>query len=111
MDIRTIEWKNGKIKLIDQTKLPGRFEYIYIDNLKGLWHAIKVLKVRGAPALGVAAALGAYLGIKNSKAENFSQFNAQLDKVISYIASSRPTARNLFWGLERMRKVASLNKD
>lgn len=111
MDIRTIEWKNGKIKLIDQTKLPGSFEYIYIDDLKDLWHAIKVLKVRGAPALGAAAALGAYLGVKNSRAKSFSEFNAQLDKVISYIASSRPTARNLFWGLERIRRAASQNKD
>lgn len=111
MEIRTIEWKNGRIRLIDQTKLPQRFEYIDIKDLKTLFHAIKFLKVRGAPALGAAAGLGVYLGIKDSKAKDFSQFNKEMDKVISYIASCRPTARNLFWGLERIRKVAKENKN
>jgi len=110
MDIRTIEWKNGSIKVIDQTKLPGKLEYIYIRNLKALWQAIKALKVRGAPALGAAAALGVCLGIKASKAKSFPQFKKEMDKVISYIASSRPTARNLFWGLERIRAAAIKNK-
>lgn len=111
MDIRTIEWKNGRIRLIDQTKLPQRFEYIDITDLKTLFHAIKFLKVRGAPALGAAAGLGVYLGIKDSKAKDFPQFNKEMDKVISYIASCRPTARNLFWGLERIRKAAKENKN
>ncbi|MEK6727889.1 MAG: S-methyl-5-thioribose-1-phosphate isomerase [Candidatus Omnitrophota bacterium] len=110
MDIRTIEWKNGSIKLIDQTKLPEKLEYIYIKDLKSLLHAIKALKVRGAPALGAAAALGVCLGIKLSKAKSFPQFNKEMDKIISYIASSRPTARNLFWGLERIRTAAIKNK-
>lgn len=111
MDIRTIEWKNGGIRLIDQTKLPQRFEYIDIMDLKTLFHAIKFLKVRGAPALGAVAGLGVYLGIKDSKAKDFPQFNKEMDKVISYISSCRPTARNLFWGLERIRKVAQENKN
>jgi methylthioribose-1-phosphate isomerase len=66
--------------------------------------------VRGAPALGAAAGLGMYLGIKDSKAGDFIEFNKELNKVIVYLASSRPTARNLFWGLERMRKVALENQ-
>jgi len=111
MDMRTIEWSNGKIKLIDQTKLPGELKYLYISDLKTLWQAIKVLKVRGAPALGAAAALGVYIGIKGSKAKTFAQFSGELDKVAKYIASSRPTARNLFWGIERMCSVAVRNKD
>jgi len=110
MYIRTVEWKNNLIKIIDQTKLPGKLEYLEIGNLKDLCQAIKVLKVRGAPALGAVAGLGVYLGIKKSNAANFSQFLKELDKVISYLASSRPTARNLFWGLERMRNVAFKNK-
>ena len=110
MDIRTIEWKDGSIKLIDQTILPERFKYIYIRDLKSLWHAIKVLKVRGAPALGAAAALGVYIGIRESRAKDFTRFNKEMDKAISYIAASRPTARNLFWGLERVRTVAIRNK-
>jgi len=91
--------------------LPGRLKYIYISNLNSLWHAIKELKVRGAPALGAAAALGVYLGIRNIKAGDFNRFSKMLDAVIKYIGSSRPTARNLFWGLERVRDVAFKNKN
>ena len=111
MDIRTIEWKNNKIKIIDQTRLPVKLEYIYIDNLKALWQAIKRMKIRGAPALGAAAGLGAYLGIRDYKAKDSSQFARRLDAVTKYIASSRPTARNLFWALERVGRVAVINKD
>lgn len=111
MDIKTIDWKNNAIKIIDQTKLPLKLEYIYIRDLKVLWQAIRNMKVRGAPALGAAAGLGIYLGIKDSQAKNFSEFNKELDRVAKYLASSRPTARNLFWALERMRGVTLKNKE
>ncbi len=111
MEIRTIEWKDNSIKIVDQTKLPAKFEYLCIKDLKTLWQAIKELKVRGAPALGAAASLGVYLGIKDSETRNFIEFKKDLDKVVDYLASSRPTARNLFWGLERMRDIAVINKD
>lgn len=110
MDIRTIEWSNGAIKIIDQTLLPGRLKYIYIKDLKTLWQAIKELKVRGAPALGAAGALGVYLGVVRSRAKDFRHFFKELDKVSQYLASSRPTAKNLFWGIERMCSVAVKNK-
>ena len=110
MDIRTIEWKNNGIKIIDQTKLPGELKYMQIKDLKSLFRAIKELKVRGAPALGAAAALGVYLGAKGSGAKNFGEFSRGLHKAAGYIASSRPTARNLFWGIERMSSVALRNK-
>lgn len=102
MNIRTIEWKRDGIKIIDQTKLPGKLEYLQIKDLKTLWQAIKELKVRGAPALGAAAALGTYLGIKDSQTKNFPELKEELEKVTKYLASARPTARNLFWGLEEM---------
>ncbi|MCM8780009.1 MAG: S-methyl-5-thioribose-1-phosphate isomerase [Candidatus Omnitrophica bacterium] len=111
MNIKTIEWKNNAIRIIDQTQLPSRLEYIYIKDLKTLWRAIRELEVRGAPALGVAAALGLYLGIKNSKAKDFSIFSKELDRVSRYIATSRPTARNLFWALERIYEVAAVNRN
>ncbi|MFA5144591.1 MAG: S-methyl-5-thioribose-1-phosphate isomerase [Candidatus Omnitrophota bacterium] len=111
MNIKTIEWKNNSIKIIDQTRLPLELKYFYIKDLKTLWRAIKILQVRGAPALGAAAGLGVYLGIRDLKAGNFTKFNKELNKVIAYLASSRPTARNLFWGLERMRKAALINQD
>ncbi|HNX82040.1 MAG TPA: S-methyl-5-thioribose-1-phosphate isomerase [Candidatus Omnitrophota bacterium] len=110
MSIRSIAWKDNAITIIDQTKLPGEFVYLPIRDIKTLWHAIKALKVRGAPALGAAAALGVYLGIRGSKARNFAAFFKELDRVSRYLASSRPTARNLFWGIERMCSVAVKNK-
>ena len=102
MKINTLEWTNNAIKIIDQTRLPTELRYLYIKDMKDLWRAIKTLQVRGAPALGAAAGLGVYLGIKDCKAKNFNEMARQLDRVIRYIGSSRPTARNLFWGLERM---------
>lgn len=111
MKLETICWHNNKIKLIDQTRLPLRLEYIYIDSLRPLWQAIKSLKVRGAPAIGVAGALGVILGIRNSKAKDFKAFERDLRRISKYIASSRPTARNLFWALERMKIVAESNSD
>jgi len=110
MNLRTIEWKNNSIKIIDQTKLPGELKYMHIKDLKSLFRAIKELKVRGAPALGATAALGVYLGVKNSRAKNFAEFSQELHKAARYIGSSRPTARNLFWGIERMCSVALRNK-
>ncbi|MCU0666840.1 MAG: S-methyl-5-thioribose-1-phosphate isomerase [Candidatus Omnitrophica bacterium] len=108
--MRTIEWKNNRIRMIDQTLLPGEFKYIDIKNIKVLWQAIKELKVRGAPALGASACLGVYLGIKDSKAKDYAQFYKELKSVVNYLASSRPTARNLFWGLERMLCVSDKAK-
>ena len=111
MDIKTIEWVNNKIRIIDQTELPAKLVYLDISSLNQLWKAIKSLKVRGAPALGAVAGLGVYLGVKDSKAKDLKELNAQLNKVTKFIASSRPTARNLFWGLERVHRVAVENSD
>lgn len=111
MNIRTIEWRNNKIKIIDQIKLPARLEYLYLKDLKSLWQAIRYMRIRGAPTLGAAAALGVYLGIKNSEAKNFAEFSKELDKIAKYLATSRPTARNLFWAIERMCSIAARNKD
>jgi len=110
MRLCTIAWQQGVIRIIDQTLLPGRLAYLRIKDTAGLWSAIKNLQVRGAPALGAAGALGVYLGVKNSKAKSFGVFEKELDAVAKYIATSRPTARNLFWGIERVCSVAVKNK-
>jgi len=96
--------------LIDQTRLPHKLVYIYIDRLEDLWQAIKIMQVRGAPALGAAAGLGMYLGIKDYVCSDWSKFSRKLNSVAKYIGSSRPTARNLFWGIERIQAVALVNK-
>ena len=105
----TIEWKQGKVRLIDQTRLPGKLVYVDCKDIKLLWYAIRKLKVRGAPALGIAASLGVVLGLKDSTARNFSDFVKELDGIIRYLASARPTAVNLFWALKRMEKTALKN--
>lgn len=110
MPIATIEWDDGKVKLIDQTKLPEELVYIHYSEIKSLREAIKSLRVRGAPALGIAAALGTVLGIQDSRATNYQDFREELEKVTSYLATSRPTAINLFWALERMKRTAELNR-
>ena len=110
MKLKTIEWGEGRIKLVDQTKLPQSLEYIYIKNIKDLYSAIQKLQVRGAPALGAAGALGVYLGIRDFKGKSFSGFRKKLNSVAAYLAASRPTARNLFWGIERVCKVTLKSK-
>jgi methylthioribose-1-phosphate isomerase len=111
LPIATIEWQDGKVKIIDQTKLPLRLVHIYCEDLKTLREAIFSLKVRGAPALGIAGAFGVVLGIQNSSATDFSSFRRELEGVIDYLGSSRPTAVDLFWALKRMRNCAEKNKN
>src|SRR3989338_1695686 len=105
MSIQTISWVNGHVKLIDQTKLPHKLEYIHCRDVKRLWQAIKRLSVRGAPALGVAAAFGVLLGIKSFSGNDRKRFLKHVERVSGYIATSRPTAVNLFNALERMKQV------
>ncbi|MFH1381257.1 MAG: S-methyl-5-thioribose-1-phosphate isomerase [Candidatus Omnitrophota bacterium] len=103
MPIATIEWKNKSVKMVDQVLLPEKLKFINCNSVESIWQAIKRMNIRGAPALGVAAAFGVYLGIRNSKEKTFFK---DLDKTIKYLAASRPTARNLFWALERMKAKA-----
>jgi len=111
MPLPTIEWNDGKVRLIDQTLLPNELKYIDCENVEQVWESIKVLKVRGAPAIGIAGALGAVIGIWNYNAKDYNDFIDQLNKVTSYLATSRPTAVNLFWALDRIKATAFANKD
>jgi len=101
--VSTIEWVDGidgRVKMVDQTLLPNELKYVLCDNIEGMYNAIKILMVRGAPAIGIAAAMGTVLGIRNNNSGNFEDFFKKLKKVTSYLGSSRPTAVNLFWGLK-----------
>jgi len=109
-EINTIEWKNEKLVLVDQTLLPDSIVYEEFDDIKEVWNAIKMMKVRGAPAIGVAAAYGLYMGIRNAPEDSFESFWMQMEDNASYLAQARPTAVNLTWALERMKKVALRNK-
>lgn len=111
MKYDTIRWKNGRVELIDQTRLPAKAIYVKCETSQDMFGAIKKMKIRGAPAIGIAGAYGAYLGVRGSRAKTYKAFREDLGSVVKYLASSRPTARNLFWALERIERVASENKE
>jgi methylthioribose-1-phosphate isomerase len=105
MGIETIKWINGSARIIDQTLLPNKLEYIYCRDVKTMWQAIRCLSVRGAPAIGVAAAFGVLLGIQKFKGQDKFKFLKIFHETCDYLATSRPTAVNLFNMLDRMRAV------
>ncbi|MDG2126784.1 MAG: S-methyl-5-thioribose-1-phosphate isomerase [Fuerstiella sp.] len=114
MNYQTLRWTGdacGSLRMIDQTLLPTEFREIDCWTVEGVWEAIKVLRVRGAPAIGVAAAYGVVVGLKDHRDDDRSDFNAKLAEVAAYLASSRPTAVNLFWALDRMSSVALEHRD
>jgi methylthioribose-1-phosphate isomerase len=102
----TIEWLDGKLRILDQGKLPREQIFIDLDNYRDVVLAIKEMRVRGAPAIGVAAAYGIALGASGIKAANKEEFLAQLNQVMQAFAASRPTAVNLFQAINRMKKAA-----
>ena len=103
------EGKNAMI-LLDQTLLPVEKKFIEVRDIEDIWEAIKKLRVRGAPAIGVAAAFGIYLGTKDSESQNYDDFYKEFMEAKKYLASSRPTAVNLFWALDRMENRLLLEK-
>src|SRR5208282_919434 len=106
---RTITWVggiDGFIRLIDQTLLPTQFVHRDIRTLEEICEAIRVLRVRGAPAIGVAAAMGVVLGMQECRAESRESYCERLREVTDYLRTSRPTAVNLFWALDRMERRA-----
>lgn len=107
---KTVEWKNSTVVMIDQRLLPNEEVYRRYTGYKEVAGAIKDMVVRGAPAIGVAAAMGVALGASKIKAKDYKTFKKEFDKVADLLASTRPTAVNLFWAIERMRRVAAENK-
>ena len=114
MPIATMEWVggvDGVAKLVDQTKLPGALEFMECADAECMWEAIRRLSVRGAPALGIAGALGVLLGIRGKSFRNPEEVVAEVENVAEYLGTSRPTAVNLFWALDRMGKIAKNGSD
>ena len=99
------------LDIIDQTLLPGTIKRINLRSKEEIWDAIKKLRVRGAPAIGVTAAYGIALIASRINANNFNSFYTEFKEAEDYLASSRPTAVNLFWALNRMDRVAQENKE
>lgn len=106
--VATLRWCDtpgyGRLQMIDQTRLPAVFEYLAYDSAAGIAEGIRSMVVRGAPAIGVAAAYGVALEALRLRSESPKDFHAALDVGFAVLAASRPTAVNLFWALERMRR-------
>ncbi len=116
MDIANItpvalDEKNKELILLDQTLLPNEEKYIHLKTKEEIWDAIYKLKVRGAPAIGIAAAMGIYVCMEESSEDDFHRFYKEFKAIKDYLASSRPTAVNLFWALDRMEVCLLYNKD
>ncbi len=109
--IPTISWKDGKVCMLDQTKLPIEVKYIDCLDYKTVAKGIKDLWIRGAPAIGIAAAMGVALAAQEIKTRDFETFYKRLMPACDHLAKQRPTAVNLFWAIERMKKFALKHKD
>ena len=107
MTVETLRWANGRLEMVDQRTLPTVFEYIAYDSAASVAEGIRGMVVRGAPAIGVAAAYGVALEALRLRGESKADFKAGLEAGFKVLAASRPTAVNLFWALERMRQVCS----
>ena len=106
-----LEWQRDRLIILDQTRLPAEELYLELTDYRGVAAAIRELKIRGAPLIGIAGAYAVALGALEIKTAGTEDFRRELEKVINAIAATRPTARNLFGALERMRMAAAGNSD
>lgn len=103
--VPTVEWKNGAVRLLDQSRLPEHVEFLDCKDYQTVADAIRNLKVRGAPAIGVTAAMGVALGAQTITASDYDTFAKSLLPICDHLAATRPTAVNLFWAIERMKRL------
>jgi methylthioribose-1-phosphate isomerase len=101
--IKTLEWTDEGVRFIDQTKLPTEEVYVTCATYEEVADAIRTMIVRGAPAIGVTAAMGVALGVRDSEADHVSELRREFEQICDTIAETRPTAVNLFWGIQRMK--------
>src|SRR5215510_6604301 len=109
--VETLRWRDGRLELIDQRLLPARFEYLSCGSAADVAVAIRAMAVRGAPAIGCAAAFGVALEARRERHRAPAQFSEVMETAFRTLAESRPTAVNLFWALERMRAVLEEHPD
>lgn len=109
--VPTVEWKDGAVRLLDQSRLPEVVEFLDCRDYQTVADAIRTLKVRGAPAIGVTAAMAVALGAQAINATDYSSFAPAIFKICDELAATRPTAVNLFWAIERMRKKLESLRD
>jgi methylthioribose-1-phosphate isomerase len=102
--VPTVEWKDGAVRLLDQSRLPGHVEFLMCRDYQTVVKAIRGLKVRGAPAIGVTAAMGVALGVQSVGTTDYEKFVKEALAICDHLAATRPTAVNLFWAIERMKR-------
>lgn len=110
-DTVALDSNTNELIIIDQTLLPGEIKLLRLKEMKDIYNAIKTLQVRGAPAIGVAAAIGSYIGAQHTDTEDYTEFYQSFLKIKNYLASARPTAVNLTWALDRMERCLLQNSD
>jgi methylthioribose-1-phosphate isomerase len=109
--VKTIEWINGKVTMLDQSKLPFEVSFVECANYMKVAEGIRKLWIRGAPAIGIAAAMGIALGAQDIRAENFDEFTEELSPVFNEMLSTRPTAVNIKWAVERIKNILRNNRE
>src|SRR5947209_2932154 len=102
--IKTLEWTDAGVRFIDQRRLPTEEVYVTCSDYRQVAEAIRNMTVRGAPAIGVAAAMGIALGIRDSSAKTSAELSRDFGTISQALAATRPTAVNLFWAIDRMRR-------
>ena len=110
MELRTVEWKNNSVVMIDQTKLPNELVFVTYTDYNDVANAIRTLVVRGAPAIGVSGAFGMALAVLQSSSESLDGLLSDLEKAKKILFETRPTAINLSWGLEKIMEIAKQGK-
>ena len=108
--VKTIEWRDGKVIMLDQSRLPSEVRFIECTDFGMVAEGIKKLKIRGAPAIGIAAAMGIALGAKALKANTYEHFMEMLEPVFNTMLSTRPTAVNIQWAVKRMKDMLAREK-
>lgn len=108
--IKHIEWLGDCLKVLDQRSLPNKVRWLYCKDVEDVFKVIKEMNIRGAPLIGIVAAFGIVLGVKRRDISSYEDLHKVVKEIIKYLASSRPTAVNLFWALNRMKGVVELNK-
>ena len=103
----TIEWRDDAVVMVDQRKLPAQEEYVHCRTARDVARAIRNMVIRGAPAIGVAAAMGLALGVRRSRARGAVKLAAEFHGLCEQMAAARPTAVNLFWAIDRMKAAFS----
>ena len=111
MELRTVEWKNDSVVMIDQTKLPNELVFVKYTDYNDVANAIRTLVVRGAPAIGISGVFGMALAALQSSSESLDSLLSDLEKAKKILFETRPTAVNLSWGLEKISKSVPQRQD